>query len=132
SPFLWVVELDAVGLARRLDFYDPHHLEAAWARFEESQAGAPSGPLPNGQPNAAAVTLERWRAAFDAGSEANDWEAMRALCAPDMIFEDRRRMVLLAGDRELMIASARERARTGARPEGRLVGTAGDRVAIGR
>jgi len=34
SPFLWVVELDAEGVAQRLDFYDPHHLEIAWARFE--------------------------------------------------------------------------------------------------
>jgi len=35
SPFLWVVELDATGMARRLDFYDPHHLDEALARFEE-------------------------------------------------------------------------------------------------
>ena len=39
-------------------------------------------------------------------------------------------MSLLDGDRELMIASARERAAVGARPQLRPIGTAGDRVVI--
>jgi ketosteroid isomerase-like protein len=38
SPFIWVVELDAAGRAQRLDFYDPHHLDEASARFEALSA----------------------------------------------------------------------------------------------
>ncbi len=139
SPFVVVTELDASGRMERLDFYDPHHLDAALARFEEIKtiaplpASAPSVPLPAwAKPNAAAATLERWQAAFAAGVDGGDWEPMRGLCAPGMVFEDRRRLALLSGDRELMIASARERARVGARPEGRPVGIAGDRVAVAR
>jgi len=41
-------------------------------------------------------------------------------------------MTLVSGNRDLMIASARERARSGGRIETRLVGIAGDRVAISR
>ncbi len=44
SPFLWVVELDAAGLARRLDFYDPRRSDAAWARFEELGADRATSP----------------------------------------------------------------------------------------
>ncbi len=133
SPFLWVAELDAAGRAQRLDFYDPHHFDAARTRFDEIGRGTPDAPLAAiAKSNAAVATLERWRAAFDTAFDTDDWDAMRALYAPDMIWEDRRRMALLAGDRELFIASARERARTGARPEGWLVGTAGDRVAVSR
>ncbi len=133
SPFLWVVELDAAGQAQRLDFYDPHHFEAARARFEEIGRGTSDALLAAiAKPNAAAATLERWRAAFRRAFETDDWDEIRALCATGMIFEDRRRMALLAGDRELMIASARERARTGARPEGWTIGTAGDRVVVSR
>jgi len=76
--------------------------------------------------------MEHWRASFDTGFATGDWEPMRALCAPDLFFDDRRRLALLSGDRELMIASARERAAMGARPELRLVGTAGDRIALER
>ncbi len=139
SPFLWVVELDAEGLAQRLDFYDPHHLDAARARFEEIQSIAPLAasaardPLAAiAKPNAPAATMERWQAAFAAGLAGDDWNAIRGLCAPGMVFEDRQRFALVFGDAELMIASARERARTGARPEAQLVGTAGDRVVIVR
>jgi hypothetical protein len=136
SPFLWVVELDAEGLAQRLDFYDQHHFDQGRARFEEVRTSAPPAPLAaTAKPNAAVATLERWQAAFDAGFDAfdaDDWEAMRGLCASGMVFEDRRRLALLSGDRELMIASARERARTGARPETQLMGTAGDRLALQR
>ncbi|HET9062300.1 MAG TPA: nuclear transport factor 2 family protein, partial [Candidatus Binatia bacterium] len=117
------------GKAQRLDFYDPHHLTAARARFDDLSTSAPRDPFERivaASPAAAALT--RWKAAFDAG----DWEGMRSLCAAGMVFEDRRRFMQLSGDAELMIASARERTRVGARPESSFVGTAGDRVAIGR
>jgi ketosteroid isomerase-like protein len=46
------------------------------------------------------------------------------------VFDDRRRFNLLSGDVELMVAAARERVTSGARPVRRRRGTAGDRVAI--
>jgi hypothetical protein len=46
SPFLWVAELDAEGVAQHLDLYDPHHLDAAQARFDAIQARAPVAPEP--------------------------------------------------------------------------------------
>ena len=49
SPFIWVVDLDAAGLAERLDFYDPHHLDAARARFDEIKT---IGPLTTMAPKA--------------------------------------------------------------------------------
>ena len=80
---------------------------------------------------AAIAALERYWALFDVGPEV-DWEALRASCSPELIFEDRQGFARLAGDRELMIASLRERAASGARAERRLIGTAGERVVIMR
>src|SRR5262249_15613982 len=63
---------------------------------------------------------------------AVDWDALRASCAPDMVFEDRQGFARLCGDREMMIASLRERIASDARPERQLLGTAGQRIAITR
>ncbi len=69
---------------------------------------------------------------LDAAQEALDAVA-RAHFAPDFVWEDRRPIVGLSGDLDLMLASARERLASGARHERRtIVGTAGDRVAIAR
>jgi ketosteroid isomerase-like protein len=57
---------------------------------------------------------------------------MRALCAPGVVFEDRQRLSRVSGDRELMIASMRERVLTGARPEARVIGVVGDRIVLVR
>ena len=131
SPFVSVGAHDAAGRLLRWDLYDVDQLDQARARFEA--IGAPLDPLAAiARPNATVAMLERWQAAFDAGAASDDWDAMRELCATGMIFEDRKRLALLSGDRELMVASARERARSGGRAEFRLVGTAGDRVAVGR
>jgi hypothetical protein len=48
------------------------------------------------------------------------------------VFEDRRPMALLKGDRELAIASVIERAAMGARHQREQIGTAGDRVVMSR
>jgi ketosteroid isomerase-like protein len=131
SPFIVVVEVDAHGRAVRNDFYDPHHLDRAWARFEEigvSAASSSSAAIANG--NAVIAVLDRWPV-FDTPT-ATDWDALRASCAPDMVFEDRQGFARLSGDREMMIASLRERVANGARAERWLLGTAGERIAITR
>jgi len=127
SPFVWVVELDADGKACRLDFYDPHHLDAARARFAEIELTAPLPP-PTALASSAALPADPFAAAFN----ARDWEAMRASFAADLIWEDRRRLLQMTGGVDLLIASLRERAGAGFRVERRLLGTAGDRIHIYR
>jgi hypothetical protein len=129
-----VFELGSDGTAVRYDVYDVEQVDAAWARFEAIPAAAVAGgahPLAAiATPNAATAALERWRTAFG----TRDWDALRALFAPDGRFEDRRRQFLLSGNAEWMISSLRDA--VGAVPdlqaEVRLVGTAGARVDIER
>jgi hypothetical protein len=135
SPFVGVIELDGDGRALRMDSYDPHHLDRALARFEEIAAEPnPLAPFPAGE--GAAAFLERAWAAFDVVDLAAATEALataRAFFAPDFVWEDRRPIVGLSGGLDLMLASARERLASGARHQRRtIVGTAGDRVAVGR
>ena len=119
---LRVTEIDEHGLICRVDIYDTDQLDQARVRFAELRPT-----------NAAAETmLVHWQAAFETGFGTGDWGPMRALCTPDMVFDDRRRVALLRGDRELMIASVRERAAMGARAVRRVVETYGDRVALSR
>ena len=40
------------------------------------------------KPNLASAAIERWQAAFDACVATGDWDELRALYAPDAIFED--------------------------------------------
>jgi ketosteroid isomerase-like protein len=76
--------------------------------------------------------MDRWQATFETAYETGDWDPMRATCAAGLLFDDRRRLALLSGDLELMITSARVRVEMGARPQLRLVGTAGERIAVSR
>jgi len=133
SPFVFVCELDAHGLAKRLDFYDPHHLDRALARFDEIDADTPPDPLAViEKPNAASLCFQRWATRFRAFVTAADSESLRQFATPDMVFEDRQRRALVSGGVDLMVASSRERILAGARPTLHQVGTAGDRVAIHR
>lgn len=101
--------------------------------------GTPARPARRYDPFAALVkptlvtaAMDGWLAAYDAGFATSRWEAMRPLLAPGYVFDDRRRLALLHGDVELMLASLRERAASGARAEWTVVGAAGERIAIGR
>src|SRR5262249_48812558 len=144
--------------ARRYHFYTLDQLDEAWARFAAlgtsgTLAGAhtPAGersvnpsvsPLGKGRtkegsvsdplaalakPNAATAARDRAEAAF----EARDWVALRALCAADAKFEDRRRHVLVAYDVDGWIAERQRWARSAAHQERRLAGTAGGRGGAG-
>jgi class 3 adenylate cyclase/ketosteroid isomerase-like protein len=132
SPYLSVVELDAQGRALRNDLYDLEHLDRARVRFEAIAAAAPEPLAAIARPNAATAAMDRWLTAYEKGFGTGDWEPLRAITAPGYVFDDRRRLALLRGDAGLMIASARERAASGARPARRLMGTAGDRVDLER
>jgi class 3 adenylate cyclase/tetratricopeptide (TPR) repeat protein/ketosteroid isomerase-like protein len=150
---VWVVliELDAGSRARRVDVWEAEQLEQALARFGEigESPGHPllpsSGPLagrpsldtaPKGatvaKPNAAHAAMRRWLVTYDHAAATGDWDAMRELCAPHLVFDDRRRLALLSGGLDLMVASARERLAMGAWPRLELLGTAGERIATER
>jgi hypothetical protein len=129
--------------------YDLDQLEAARAmyqkmRTESPRTSIPSDPLavlprPNTAtaaqlrpdslripPNAATRASDR----FSRARETRDWDAIEALCAPTLVFDDRRKSVLLAGDRDMFMASERLIMEAGTRTEGTILATAGDRLAL--
>lgn len=137
--FLGVTELDAQGLAQRIDIYDLDRIDDARARFAELARGGdaparfaevtPVVAVPERFANAATMALKRLYPSF----AAQDWDAVRAACSSRFTWQDRRPIVGMSGDVELMIASARERMALGGRHERReIIGTAGERVAISR
>ncbi len=138
-----IVEVNERGEHTAIVVYDPDDFAAAHAeleaRFEareRDQPRAPSRPEPV-DPRMAALNLvmrsmREWFEAYDPASRTGDWDALRRRCHPDFVFEDRRRMALLRGGLDLMIASVRERATSGARPDWSVVGLFGDRVALQR
>jgi ketosteroid isomerase-like protein len=126
------------------DVYAPEQIDEAFARFEELSASSvndsPEIQVAKStatietiaKPSAATAAMDLWRAGFEAGRNSGDWARMRDACSPTMVFEDRQRHALVSGDREMMIASARERAAAGANTQMQLIGTAGDRLGIWR
>src|SRR6185369_4472925 len=129
--FTTVVELDGSGRARRIDVWEAEQLEKARARFAELPGNAPRKSRAAIAPgNAATALADRWQL-FDVASEP-DWDELRASCAPEIVFEDRQGFAHVQGDRELMIASLRERAASGARAEREVIAIAGERVAVTR
>ncbi len=132
APSLMVCELDEHARVRRFDQYDLDRFDEARSRFEVLGAGAPSDPelrpdpllIP---PNSATGIFDRWREAF----EARDWQALERLCAPALVYEDRRRMDLISGDRDVFLASSRLLAEMAPpRITRTVLATAGDRLAL--
>jgi hypothetical protein len=77
-------------------------------------------------PNAATRAADRSREAV----AARDRAALEELCAPTMLFDDRRRMVVTTGGRDMFLANARLIART--RVSRSILATVGDRLALER
>ncbi len=129
-PFVAVTVLAPDGRGQRMHVYDLHQLDAARACFEAIRAGAVRDPLAaTARPTAATVAADRWHAAF----AAHDWAALRALCAPDATFEDRRHLALVSGDVDWWIAdNQRTTSLPNVRIERQLVSMFGDRVAFYR
>src|SRR5262249_48681744 len=97
SPSAFVTS-DGVRGIRRIDVYSPHQLDPARARYEKLRADPLRIP-----PNAATRTDDRNLGALVAG----DWQAVAATCAPSLVFEDRRRLVRLTGDRDMSIETCK-------------------------
>ena len=125
-PAIAVFELGEQGKLYRLDLYDPAQLDQARARFDAIGARKAPDPL-RIPPNASTRGNDRWWAY----AEAEDWDAVRALTA-GMVFEDRRRLIRIAGGAELLLADTRHLWDSGWRPTRTLLATAGDRLSLER
>jgi ketosteroid isomerase-like protein len=123
-PFVHVHVLGEDGRVERLHIYDLDQLDEARACFAALRPDALRIP-----PNAVTRARDRLHDAC----EAQDWDAVRALFAPAVLYDDRRRGILTTGDREMYLASlqhAFSRGRT--RVVRTVLATAGDRLTLER
>jgi hypothetical protein len=111
------------GRIQRNDMYSLDRLDEARARYAELRPDALHIP-----PNAA------WRAHVRSieAHQARDWTAIRALVSEDFSFEDRGKKALVTGDVETWLTNASFIPSGSAESEIELLGTAGERVALGR
>jgi SnoaL-like domain len=121
-----VAELGSDGIRRSMHLYELDQLDDAWARY----AALRPEPL-RIPPNAATRAFDRWVEWLERG-DTGDWQALGALAAPTLEYEDRRRLLRIAGDRDMAIASSRETARLRSRPSRTLLATSGDHLALER
>src|SRR5262249_22838232 len=118
-----IVSIVASDRITRMEFFEPEDVDAALARFAELRPDPLRIP-----PNAATRTDDRSLDAVVAG----DWEAFAATCAPLLVFEDRRRLVRVTGDRDMFIAAGKLAVSTGPRLARTVLATAGERLALAR
>jgi ketosteroid isomerase-like protein len=123
EPRVVVYENDAWGKRIREDLYTLDQLDEAWARFAELRPDPLRIP-----PNAATRACDR----VHEGGEAQDWDALRALFAPTLAFDDRRRGLRTSGDLELYLASTQYILSRRTRAARTLLATSGDRLALHR
>jgi ketosteroid isomerase-like protein len=117
------VPIVADGRITRLEMFEPEHVDAALARFEELRPDPLRIP-----PNGATRACDR---VHDAG-EAQDWDGLRALAAPTLEFDDRRRGLRNTGDVEMWLASVRYILSHRNRATRTLLAAYGDRLALHR
>src|SRR5439155_2163917 len=121
APRVIVSEHDERGAYRRMDFYSLAQLDEARARFAELRPDPLRIP-----PNAATRAFDRLQEAF----EARDWDTYGASGAPAFVLDDRRRFILLTGDRDMFVANGRWLAAQGFSTSHTLLATAGDRLTL--
>jgi hypothetical protein len=109
------------GRITRHDIFEPEDVDAALARFAELRPDPLRIP-----PNAATRANDRNVQAM----ERRDWDALEALCAPTLEFDDRRKGIRTTGGREMFIARGRLIGGAGTRTERTVLATAGDRLAL--
>jgi len=132
-PSVGVILFAPDGRFRRIHSYSLDQLDAARACFAALTSEPPPLRIENAAtrslqipPNTASRTVDRLHEAREAG----DWDALGALCAPALALDDRRRSILLTGDRDMVIATSRFAASQGVRATRTLLSTAGDRLAL--
>src|SRR5262249_23208494 len=117
------VAIVADGRITRLELFEAGHVDAALGRFAELRPD----PL-RIRPNAATRACDRLHEA----GEAQDWDALRALCAPTLVYDDRRRGLRNTGDGEMWLASMQYIHSFRARATRTMLATSGDRLALHR
>jgi len=117
-----------VGLQRGarilgVEIFEIEDLDAALARFEELR------PDPSRvAPNAATRAADRIREIY----LARDWDTLRALAAPDFVYDDRSKRALVVGDVETWTGAMQFTRQPGFRTERSLLAALGDRIALDR
>src|SRR5262249_15567958 len=115
------VQIVAGGRLTRVEVFEPEDVDAALARFAELRPDPLRIP-----PNAATRASDRVQEA----GRARDWDALRALCAPELEYDDRRRGLRSAGGREMYLASMLHIFSGRARGARTVLATSGDRLAL--
>src|SRR5262249_59158569 len=115
---LEILVFGANGLLTRIEVFDPDRGPDALARFAELRPDPLRIP-----PNAASRTDDRGLDAVVAG----DWETFAATCAPSLVFEDRRRLVRVTGDRDMFMAAGQLAGSTRPRLARAVLATGGGR-----
>jgi hypothetical protein len=106
-----------------MEMFEHEQLAAATARLAELRPDPLSIP-----PNAATRAYDRWCRTCEAG----DPDVLRAVYAPDFVFDDRRRLMHLTADSEMTMANARHLFESGWRPTRTALASAGERLSLGR
>src|SRR5262249_31778005 len=139
-----VIELDDQKRMRRIDFYDVEQVDDAWARFEAIGEDDPLAAVDSTRSRllmsgSGIAAPDRLRIPPNGATRAHDrlveyikaqnWDAVRSLCAP-IVFEDRRRLVRTTGDCDMFIANAKLVFGSGAQLSRTLLATSGDRLSL--
>ena len=104
-----------------VELFELDDLELARTRLRELRPNPLRIP-----PNAATRAVDRVQAAM----AARDWNALTLIHAPALVYEDRRRSVLLTGGREMLMSTLRFIREREILAERTLRATAGDRLAL--
>ncbi|MGH7790402.1 MAG: nuclear transport factor 2 family protein, partial [Candidatus Binatia bacterium] len=127
SEFLAVVTADR-GRATRLEIFEIDAVDAALGRFRELARR----PVPGARPDPLRIPANAATRAFErhmARVEAGDWDAVQALHAPSLVFDDRRRGLRTTVDRDGYLAGL-QWAGSGMHAVHTLLATPGDRLAL--
>ncbi len=128
NEFIALNRFDDDGRLAQNEMFDADRESDALARFDQLTA-KPTRPDPlRIPPNAASAAFDR----VEAARETLDWEAMRALCSPQMVYDERRRLVRTTGDRDMFVDNAKLIAKAGSRLSRTRLATSGDRLALER
>jgi hypothetical protein len=140
--FIQLFVFGSDGLLARLEYFDADRDGEALARFDELTAepkaardplaavAIPSSTVPDPlriPQNAATRAVDHYLACF----KARDWDALGAQCAPSYVWDDRRKLVRVIGDRDTLVTSSRLIDAIGGHLTRRtLLATAGERLAL--
>jgi class 3 adenylate cyclase len=120
-----VMAIDPTGKIARWDAYELDQIDEARARFTEIGQQPRTIEIP---PNSATRARDRGQRLID----AQDWAGLRAMCADDMVSDDRQSHVHMVGGRDQFVANLQYGAAAGVRLARTTLAAPCDRVALER